>query len=269
MKRNFPLTLLALVFLCLSCEKDPELGSYTIDDDGTIVSEMEDGPMILREAVTDYDGNTYDAVEIGNQIWMKENLRTTHYADGTPIEMGQLYVSDLGKFWFYPNDDTVNKKSYGLLYSWKAVMGNANSSVSVPSGVQGICPAGWHVPSDEEWKQLEMTVGMTQSDADLAGDRGDIAARLSGNQGWMGSQMANAAGNQSAPNRNTTAFSALPAGTHHFISNCFGEMAAFWTATEDDYSYAYIRSLNYNRPGVYRYGHVDKATANSVRCVCD
>ena len=93
--------------------------------------------------VTDYDNNTYNTVQIGDQCWMKENLRTTHYADGTTVTSR-----------YAPNNDENNVATYGYLYNWYAVMHGAAASSANPSGVQGICPAGWHMPSCAEWTQL-------------------------------------------------------------------------------------------------------------------
>ena len=213
--------------------------------------------------LTDIDGNVYNTVQIGSQCWMKENLRTTQYADGTPISHGGTFSTTVA-YWYYPNADASNKTTYGLLYNWKAVMRDASSSSANPSGVQGVCPTGWHVPSDAEWKQMEMAVGMSQNDADSTGWRGDIAAKLSGNTGWTSSTNANAAGNLSAPDRNISGFSALPAGSLGY----FGEDAYFWATTESSSDYARLRYLTYSNAGVHRgIGTMD--SRRSVRCLRD
>ena len=215
----------------------------------------------------DIDGNTYNTVLIGNQCWMKENLRTMKYADNSLIAQG-TETSTTTAYWYYPNDDASNNTTYGLLYNWKAVMGSSSSSSANPSGVQGICPIGWHVPSDAEWKQMEMEVGMSQSDADNTGYRGDIAARLCGNAGWTSSSNANAAGNTSAAERNSSGFSALPAGYYIGNYNNFGNYASFWSATENSSTNAWQRYLDYNNAGVRR-GYNGKEYGYSVRCVRD
>ena len=217
--------------------------------------------------LTDIDGNVYNTVQIGSQCWMKENLRTTQYVDSTAISQGSN-TSTTVAYWYYPNSDASNKTTYGLLYNWKAVMRNSSSSSANPSGVQGVCPTGWHVPSDAEWKQMEMTVGMSQSDADNTGYRGNIAAKLSGNTGWTSSTTANAAGNLSAPDRNISGFSALPAGSYGGIYDDFGYYAGFWSATEYDSSDAWQRGLHNNRAGVYR-NNTNKGNGYSVRCIRD
>lgn len=89
--------------------------------------------------VTDYDGNVYETVTIGTQTWMKENLKSLHYADGSAIE--EVYAYD---------DNTSNVDAYGRLYSWNAVM----KATKAAPGNQGICPDGWHVPSKAECETL-------------------------------------------------------------------------------------------------------------------
>lgn len=218
-------------------------------------------------SVTDRDGNTYNTVQIGNQCWMKENLRTTKYSDGTSISQGSS-TSTTVAYWYYPNNSSSNKTTYGLLYNWPAVMRNSTSSSANPSGVQSVCPTGWHVPSDDEWKQMEMAMGMSQSDADNTMWRGDIAAMLSGDAGWYSSSNSNAAGNLSTTDRNLSGFSALPAGGYNGSYGDFGEYADFWTATERSSSGAWRRGLGYNVSGVYRYENL-KSYGFSVRCVKD
>ena len=223
--------------------------------------------------VTDIDGNVYNTVLIGTQCWMKENLRTTRYADSTSISQGSSASTTEG-YWYYPDDSSSNEPTYGLLYNWKAVMHDESSSSANPSGVQGICPIGWHVPSDSEWKQMEMEVGMSQSDADNTGSRGDIAAKLSGNTGWRPSSTINAAGNLSAPYRNLSGFSALPAGIFQISCSGIGHFTHFWSATETDTSIAWdnsnawLRGLYYYSAGVDRF-YDDKSEGHSVRCLKD
>ena len=103
-------------------------------------------PRIIHNAVKDFDGNQYDAVKIGRQIWMKTNLRTTHYSDGTPIASG-LGVDVVSPAYCEVPD--MNIATHGLLYNWYAVVRNPDN---IEGQVQGICPKGWHVPSADEWR---------------------------------------------------------------------------------------------------------------------
>jgi uncharacterized protein (TIGR02145 family) len=113
------------------------------------------------QTVTDYDGNVYNTITIGNQTWMAENLRVTKYPNGTPIPLATDNIAwanleDNGTddaYCYYNNNASGEANTYGALYTWAAAMGdNAVSSSSNPSGVQGVCPNGWHLPSDDEWK---------------------------------------------------------------------------------------------------------------------
>ena len=130
-----------------------ELGELMGDDIVFKVKAKELGPCLGTTTLMDYDGNIYKTVQIGQQCWMKENLRTTKYADGISIALGSIPSTTIA-YRYYPDNNSSNVNTYGYLYNWKAVMRNSSSSDANPSGVQGICPTGWHVPSDEEWKQL-------------------------------------------------------------------------------------------------------------------
>ncbi len=113
------------------------------------------------ETVTDIDLNVYQTVQIGDQIWMAENLKTTRYADGSDIPLVEGSVewdalTATGKAYCWYDNSTTNRDIYGGLYTWSAAMNGAASSEANPSGVQGVCPDGWHLPSDAEWKELEI-----------------------------------------------------------------------------------------------------------------
>ena len=97
----------------------------------------------------DYDNNEYRVVHIGKQCWMAENLRTTHYDNGKNISLSRE-LSDTKAYYYYAEGRSVTKESYGLLYNWRAVMGDNYSPSSNLSRVQGVCPKGWHVPNDSQ-----------------------------------------------------------------------------------------------------------------------
>ena len=219
--------------------------------------------------VTDIDNNTYNTVKIGQQCWMKENLRTTRYADGTTIPLGTS-TSTITSYRYNPNDNANNVPTYGYLYNWPAVMHGASSSSANPSGVQGICPNGWHVPSLAEWRQLIYYVGsQTQYQCNNSSD--NIAKALASTTGWNSSPNTCRVGHNPSAN-NATGFSALPAGIFEFDEyNDFGDYANFWSTT--DYYYynsgrPYDRSLGYNSSLVDRdYGF--SYYGFSVRCLRD
>ena len=236
--------------------------SFTTTNGGT----SQDGqPCPGAVTVTDIDNNTYNTVQIGNQCWMKENLRTTHYSNGTSIALGSS-TSTTTAYRYYPNNDQSNVSTYGYLYNWKAVMGGSSSSSVNPSGVQGICPTGWHVPSDAEWTQLTNYVS-SQSQYVCGSSTDNIAKALASITGWEESNETCTVGNSPSAN-NATGFSALPAGIYFIAYGVFGQTAYFWSATEDDGNLAYFRGLSYIFTYVSR-NYLNKDVGFSVRCVRD
>lgn len=233
----------------------------------------------LPDAVVDIDGNSYDAVRLGNQVWMAENLRTTRFADGTTIPLWTYGVA--GPACFAPGNGSSNEENtdnvdrYGYLYNWAAVMHGASSSSAVPSGVQGICPTGWHVPSDAEWTELT-TYLSSQSQYLCDSNSGNIAKSLAATTDWKSSTNHCAIGNDLNVN-NTTDFSALPAGGYFFgtpmqwdfIGNQhFGMCAYFWCATEYTENYPIHRTLGYTEDRVSVSSYYSSG-GFSVRCLRD
>ena len=217
-----------------------------------------------HETVTDVDGNTYNTVQIGRQCWMKENLRTTKYADNTPISQGR-FISSNTAYWYYPDNNSSTNPIYGLLYNWKAVMGSASSSSANPSGVQGICPTGWHMPSDAEWTQLTDYLS-NQSEYICGNDETNIAISLASAMGWDSNSTTCAVGTTPSDN-NATGFSALPAGYYNGTYGAFGRNACFWCTTASSNA-VYFRSLGSNLANVNR-NTLNKSVALSVRCIRD
>ena len=216
--------------------------------------------------ISDYDGNIYNTVRIGNQCWMKENLRTTNYADGTPILPGSTYSATTA-YYYAPNNDSSNVAAYGYLYNWPALMHEATSSDANPSGVQGICPTGWHVPSNAEWTQLTDYVS-SQSQYWCEGNNTYIAKALASSTGWESSTNTCDVGN-SPDNNNATGFGALPAGIYNStgFSN-FGHSTYFWSTTELTSTSPYYRNIISNYSMVYING-IGKLHGCSVRCLRD
>ena len=220
--------------------------------------------------VTDYDGNVYNTVLIGTQCWMKENLRTTHYANGDPIPEGYTY-SETIPCRYTPNGSAANVTSYGYLYNWPAVMHGENSSNTNPSGVQGICPTGWHVPSGAEWNQLTGYVS-SQGEFLCGGYNNYIAKALASNIGWNYHQESNpcAVCNNLAQN-NATGFSAMPAGISFGGEDFdyFGDLAVFSSSTFSyyyDYTEALLFGFFYNDADVFS-EVAETGAGSSVRCV--
>ena len=226
---------------------------------------LSENPCLGTPTVTDYDGNIYNTVQIGTQCWMKENLRTTKYADGTSIALGST-TSETTAYRYYPDNNSSNVSTYGYLYNWPAVMHGASSSVANPSGVQGICPTGWHVPSDAEWTQLTDYVS-SQSQYVCGNDNTYIAKALASTTGWNTSSNTCAVGNNQSSN-NVTGFSAFPAGYYSGSYNDFGYNAYYWSSTEYNSSAAWDRCLRYGYASVSR-SKYKKDYGFSVRCVRD
>ena len=217
----------------------------------------------------DYDGNTYNTVQIGNQCWMKENLRTTKYSNGISISQGST-TSTTVAYWYYPNNSSSNKATYGLLYNWKAVMRSSSSSSANPSGVQGICPTGWHVPSSAEWVQL---LNYVKSRSEYCCERSNegatypIAKALSAKSGWTSTSETCYPGYMQS-NNNATGFSAVPAGNYSGEFGYFPCHAEHWSATQVNSSKVYTYNIACGYHGVF-IREWDKSGGYSVRCVRD
>lgn len=224
-------------------------------------------PSYFPNAIQDYDENWYDAVVIGDQVWLAQNLRTTHYADGTPIPAGGSTTSNTDPYYYDYSTSGIPLKDRGYLYNWPAVMNGAASSDLNPSGIQGIAPTGWHVPSDAEWSQLTDYVGSVPEYI-LNSDSTYIAKALASQNYWEASTNAYAVGNDLTAN-NKTLFGAVLAG--YCSGSSFddaGLNAIFWSSTQYDSYSAWSRVLYYDFAVVGRYND-DKYYGYSARCVCD
>ena len=220
-------------------------------------------PCTSTPTVTDYDKHVYNTVQIGNQCWMRESLRCTHYANGNIINEGSI-TSLSTAYYYHASDNSSNDSIYGLLYNWKAVMGTSSSSSSNPSGVQGICPNGWHVPSDAEYTQLVNYMSSQNSYA-CSGTSTYIAKALASTTGWGYSVNECSIGKDSHLN-NDAGFSAYPAGYYYGSMGNFGSNIYLWTATQTSSSAATGRYLRYSYADM-RSATYDKFDAFSVRCL--
>lgn len=234
--------------------------------------EYPDTAMVIRDAVKDYDGNKYDAVKIGDQIWMASNLRTKHFSDGEKIPF-YTCGSSLKEPMRYANGDhnngtliTQKEKRCGFLYNWCAVMHNANQ-FNVSGHVQGICPDGWHVPTEEEWRTLRNTVA--SSETYMKKSR-SVSKALADKEMWeiplviIGTNLI--PGCNPAKN-NSTGFSALPAGHTGWLGS-EGFDAYFWSCTIENDNYATAAYINYTDADLMM-NLVIRDGGLSVRCVKD
>lgn len=197
------------------------------------------------QIVTDFDGNEYDTVVIGTQVWLKQNLKVTHYNDGMPIPnvTADSIWSALttGARSYYDNDSLAYDSVYGPLYNWYVVASN------------NICPLGWHVSTNAEWQTLETYLG----GIGVAG--GEL--KEAGVEHW------------SAPNSgasNSTGFTGLPGGvrTNSGVYDFMNENGMWWTSTPYNSTMSWTTYLYYlnaavdHNPCYFKYGL-------SVRCVKD
>lgn len=218
MKKDFVLfTVLLAAVVLSSCKKEEDRTNY-------YEQEYPPTAIVIKQAVTDYDGNIYDAVQIGNQIWMASNLRTKHYADGTEVVNWDGYTFHI--VYNYPAfgwcDTPLPVNAYGYRYSWEAALrgddfNNYNFEEN-PHRVQGICPNGWHVPSAKEFEQLCSTINNQSLSShahigeNLYHDETTsiiVGKALASSQDWEPSDQQYAIGNNLNSN-NSTGFSALP-----------------------------------------------------------
>jgi len=192
-------------------------------------------------SVSDVDGNVYNTLTIGTQVWMRQNLKTTHYQNGDSIieiiDNAQWLNDKKGAFCNY-NNDIENVDTFGHLYNWYAV-NNPN----------GLCPSGWHIPSDSEWNILVNYLG-GQSIA--GGATKEISI-------W------------DMPNTdatNSSELTVIPAGGRYEngIYSGLYQYAAFWSSTEYDSTDSWYDNMNFNNAQVYRYFY-PKSAGYSCRCI--
>lgn len=209
--------------------------------------------------VTDIDGNIYSTIQIGNQVWMAENLRVAHYRNSDPIpnitNNGDWGSLSTGAYGVYDNDES-NADPYGYLYNGYAVDDSRN-----------IAPEGWHVPTDAEWKELEMSLGMSQSEADDTGWRGtNEGSKLASNAELWSSGIL-----EDDSEFGSSGFNALPCGLRDDYDGNYelmGEEVDFWSSDATDDGLVLYRYLDYNKSDVYRHSYF-KEVGFSIRCLRD
>ena len=208
-------------------------------------------------SASDYNGNVYEAVIIGNQVWMAENLKSTHYADGSALVdgtgAGNIDADYTTKYYFNYNDNESYVAAYGRLYTWAAVMNGEASSNNNPSGVQGACPTGWHIPSDAEWTELTDYLG-GESVAGGKLKEIDLTHWNSPNTGAT----------------NETGFTALGSGYRDDItlSQELKTRVLWWSSTVYNTDNTYGRYI-FNNSGAVVRNYIEKDTGISIRCLKD
>ncbi|MBU2553156.1 MAG: fibrobacter succinogenes major paralogous domain-containing protein [Bacteroidetes bacterium] len=200
------------------------------------VSDLINYEVLIAEAPDDTetftdprDGQTYKTVTIGDQTWFAENLNY-----------------ETANSWTY-DDDPANGDIYGRLYTWDAAL--------------TACPSGWHLPTDDEWKTMEMALGMSQSEADASAWRGtDQGIQMKSTSGWY----------DNGNGTNSSDFNALPGGDRGSSGSFYnlGGHGYWWSSTEGSGTRAWYRSLGYSYDQVYR-NYYYKTHGFSVRCLKD
>lgn len=198
-------------------------------------------------SVTDIEGNIYKAVAIGSQIWMADNFRSTRLNDNSTIDNvtdNTAWTTLTTPAYSWYNNDIAFKPTYGAIYNWYVIQ------------TAKLCPAGWHVPSDDDYKVLEVYLGMTSDQLDLWDWRGtDQGNQMKSATGWDGT--------------NTSGFSGLPGGYRFAIDGVFyteGTLTYWWTSSLYIADAAWYRRLDLSNPKVYR-GAVSIKGGKYVRCM--
>jgi uncharacterized protein (TIGR02145 family) len=198
------------------------------------------------QTLTDIDGNVYNFVDIGSQRWMAENLKTRTFNNGDSIPISiSSWNNTTPNYCWYLNDSVTYSNPYGALYNWYAV------------GTGNLCPAGWHVPTDEEWTTLGTFLGGNS----VAGEK----LKEVGNTHW--NYYAYAVGS------NSSGFTGVPGGQRDYGGGASflwkGDLGMYWSSTENPLApltQAKNRGLNYNS-NIVSVSSGNKKVAYSVRCI--
>lgn len=230
-------------------------------------------------AVRDHQNNSYAVVQIGNQCWLKENMRcTTSPSTGANMVENPAVETNMSsterRAYYYDNNPANAANGYGLLYNWPAAMDG-----STTAGSRGICPEGWHLPTDAEWTALMNTAvsiyqpGVTPTSQNMAtnawldGGNTAISSMLSGGTDWQTDDSGEATpGNYSHALRNVTGFIAVPAGTYDGGFYDRGQLVYGWSSSPYASGLAWVRAWVYGFAGAGR-GYGLKEDAFAVRCL--
>lgn len=206
---------------------------------------------------TDINGNVYDTIAIGTQVWMKQNLKVANYRNGDSIPTNLSNTTwqntTSGAYAIY-NNTAANDSIYGKLYNWYAV-----------ADPRGLCPTGWHLPSDAEWQTLEIALGLPAYEANSTGNRGSSQN--------IGGKIKAVSPLWSSPNtgaNNSSGFTGLPGGYRYYIGpyDVIGNGGGWWSSTQYTPNGAWYRYLYFNYGSVLRLD-TNKSNGLSVRCLRD
>lgn len=232
--------------------RNPEGFTDTISQTATVSSSGNTGCQGITSI--EYEGKTYPTVEIGTQCWLRKTLDVGVMINGSQQQTDNGVIEK----YCYENDN-AQCETFGALYQWDELM-----QYTEENGTQGICPDGWHIPTDTEWKALEMRLGMSQAQADQKEFRGDNEGgklKEEGGDHWK------------VPNKgaiNSSGFTALGGGNRNTTKDFTNQLknAYYWTSTVYDNARAWHRNLYYDHAGIYRFEY-NRVNAFSVRCLKD
>lgn len=216
--------------------------------------------------VEDIEGNSYATVKIGSQWWMAENLRTTLYNDGTTIpevQNASIWTElNTPAYSWYANDDT-NGREFGALYNWYTCHHSVNDE-------KNVCPAGWAVPSLDQWSAMREYLIDNGFNYDGSFEYQLLAKALSLGSGWKANEVPGSPGNSDYPGVvNASGFSSIPSGHRRFNDGVFtgnGEVSAYWTSTEVNTNGAIHVAIHNSLPWTES-GAMDKKNGFSIRCI--
>jgi uncharacterized protein (TIGR02145 family) len=218
-----------------------QIRAFATNSSGTAYGNQLSFTTLGTAPVTDIDGNVYQTVQIGTQVWMAANLKTTRYRDGTSIPNvtnGTTWSGLTTDAWASYDNTTANNTTYGKLYNWYAVADSRK-----------LCPTGWHVPSDAEWTLISDYLGI------------DPGHKMKSISGW----------NNNGNGSNTSGFNGLPGGARS-SGGAFGEIGTngyFWSSSEGNFGLATSRNLGSENPNLGRNNLGSKSDGFSVRCIRD
>jgi len=217
----------------------------------TLTENTSDCPFICgTSTVLDIEGNIYNTIQIGNQCWFKENLKTTKYKNDSPIsypgENTTLWQNNTtGAYAWYDNDSATYATLYGALYNWYAV-----------ANLSGLCPNGWHIPSNEEWTELADAFGGLT----LAGGALKTTGTIENGDGlWY---------DPNTGATNSSNFSGLPSGRRTSSFCCVGYLNRWWTSSSHNSADGIQRNLEFDGTS-FNSDNTSKTIGYSVRCKKD
>ncbi len=223
--------------------------AYASNESWTVYGEE----ISFRTKLNDIEGNLYNTVQIGTKLWMAENLRTTKLNNDSQIQNitdDALWVATTNPAYCWYDNDPSFKSTYGALYNW----------FTASSGM--LCPTGWHVPTDEDFNALEISLGMASDQSLVWGYRGtDHGLKMKNQTGW----------DENGNGTNSSGFSALPGGYRFGADGRFflqTTITYWWSATEHDAERGWYRRLDSGSDQVYR-ASTSKKGGKYVRCIKD